>query len=104
MDARLVDQRGIIHARWTRGAATETRETAVEMKHSLRIGCSTAFEHLLHQHDASAWTIAFITQQNVSRAGRDAEAAMHAGAQRLLGIAHMRIGQLFSAEIRAHQM
>src|SRR5438067_11252988 len=104
MDARLIDQRGVIHARWTSGAATETGQTTVEMKHSFRIGCSTAFEHLLHQHDASARTITFVTQQHVSRAGRRAKAAVHTGAQRLLGIAHMRIGELFSAKVGAHQM
>jgi hypothetical protein len=45
------------------------------------------FQHLLDQVDAAARAIELVAQQLVGRAGRGAEAAMHAAAQYLLGLA-----------------
>src|SRR5258706_9348007 len=101
---RCIDQRGIIHAGRAGGLAAEARETAVEMLHRLRGGRRIALKHMLHQYDAPARAVPLVAQNQIGRTGRGAEAAMHASAQRLFRLLHMRIGQLFRAECRAHQM
>src|SRR5258708_1242152 len=74
------------------------------MLHRLGRGRRIALQHMLHQYDAPARTIALVTQDQIGRTGRGAEAAMHARAQRLLRVLHVRIGQLLGAERGAHQM
>ena len=39
-------------------------------------------QHVLHHHDAAARPVALVAEQHIGRAGRGADAAMHAGAQR----------------------
>ncbi len=60
--------------------ATAAAETTVEVQRGGG-GDRIAFEHLLDQVDAPAGAVEFVAQQLIRRAGRRAEAAMHAGAQ-----------------------
>ena len=45
-----------------------------------------AFEHLFDEIDATARAVKFIAQHLIGRAGRSAEAAMHARAQDCVGL------------------
>src|SRR3954469_4572309 len=59
-------------------------------------------QHLLDEGDAPARTIEFIAEQHIGRTGRGAEAAMHAGAQDLVGFRDIGIGQLGERKFGFH--
>ncbi len=59
-------------------------------------------QHFLHQVNTAARTIEFVAQQHISRAGRRAEAAMHAFADHGLRRGHGGIGQPFGGEAGLH--
>ena len=86
MLAADVDQPAVLHARRTRRLAAAAGEAAVEMQLRLR-GDRRALEHLLDQVDAPARAVELVAEQLVRRAGRRAEAAMHARAQDGVGLA-----------------
>ena len=60
------------------------------------------FEHLLHQVDAAARTVALIAKQLVRRAGGIAEAAVNAASQDSVGLANVRLLEVFFAEMGLH--
>src|SRR6202000_27640 len=60
------------------------------------------FQHLLDQVDAAARTVEFVAEQHIGRAGRGTKAAMHAGAQDLVGFRDIGIGELRQAEFGFH--
>ena len=59
-------------------------------------------QHLLDEIDAPARRIELVAEQHIGRAGRLAEAAMHAGAQDLVGGCDVGIGELRQGEIGLH--
>ena len=59
-------------------------------------------QHVLDQIDAAARGIELVAEQHIGRAGRGAEAAMHAGAQDLVGFRDVGIGELREGEIGLH--
>ena len=59
-------------------------------------------QHLLDQVDAPARRIELVAEQHIGRAGRLAEAAMHAGAQNIVRHRDVRIGELREGEIGLH--
>ena len=59
-------------------------------------------QHLLDQVDAPARRIEFVAEQHIGRARRLAEAAMHAGAQNLVGHRDVGIGELREGETGLH--
>src|ERR1700744_532537 len=59
-------------------------------------------QHLLDQINAAARAIELVAEQHIGRTGRGAEAAMHAGAQYLVGFLDVGIGELGEAEIGFH--
>src|SRR5205085_2587445 len=59
-------------------------------------------QHLLDQVDPPARAIEFVAEQHVGRTGRGAEAAMHAGAQYLVGFLDIGVGQLGQREFGLH--
>ena len=59
-------------------------------------------QHLLDEIDSPARTIEFVAQQDIGRAGRGTEAAMHALAQDGVGFGDIGIGQLSEAEFGLH--
>jgi hypothetical protein len=56
----------------------------------------------LHEVDAPTGRVQLVPEQEVSRTGRGAEAAMHAGAQDFLRRLHRRITKLFGGEVGLH--
>ena len=66
------------------------------------VGGSVLLQHLLDQVDPPARAIEFVAEQHIGRAGRGAEAAMHAGAQDLVGLRDIGIGELREAEFGLH--
>ena len=78
-------QVAVLHTRRAGGFAVAASQAAVEMQ--LRLARRrVAFEHLLHQVDAPARAVEVVAEQLVSRAGRSAEAAVHALAQNRFGL------------------
>jgi len=61
-----------------------------------------AREHVFDQVDAAAWTVELVAEQDISRAGRGAKAAMSAVPQHLLGHCNVRIGELLRCEVCSH--
>jgi hypothetical protein len=78
MAARLIHQPLVIDAGGTGGLAVETGETTVDVVDLLGGGRAAFFQHVLHQNNAAARTVTLIAQHDIGRAGRGAEAAMHA--------------------------
>ena len=80
-----VDQVPVLHARRAGGLAIAAGQATVQVQ--LRAARDRgAFEHLLHQVDAAARPVEFVAEQLVGRAGRGAEAAVHALAQDRFGL------------------
>ena len=86
MRAADLDQPAVLHARRAGRLAGAAGEAAVEVELRSR-GRRRALEHLLHQVDAAARPVELVAEQLVGRAGRGAEAAVHALAQDRLGLA-----------------
>src|SRR5436305_1232612 len=61
------------------------------MFYDLLRGRLTLLQHVLDEIDAPAWTIELVAKQEISRAGRGAEAAMNAGAEDFCRLPHGRI-------------
>ena len=100
--AAMLHQMHIIDARRTGRHAGKAGKTAIEMLHGRGRGRFPAFQHLLHEIDAPARAIALISELQIGRAGRGAEAAMDAGAQDIVGSGNLRIGKLENGEFRFH--
>ena len=92
----------VVHARRTGGHAGETGEAAVDVLDHLPGRRPVLFQHLLDEVDPPARAIEFVAEQHIGRAGRGAEAAMHAGAQDLVGFRDIGIGELRQAEFGFH--
>ena len=60
------------------------------------------FQHLLDQVDPPARAIELVAEQHIGRTGRGAEAAMHAGAQDLVGFGDIGVGELGEREFGFH--
>ena len=58
----------------------------------------------LDQIDAPARAVQLVAQQDIGRAGRGAEAAVHAFAQDIVGLGDMRIGHLGQGEGGLHRL
>ena len=85
MGARVVDEVHVVHARRAGGHAGQARQAAVDMLDHLGGRRPVVLQHVLDQVDAPARRIELVAEQHVGRAGRGAEAAMHAGAQDAVG-------------------
>src|SRR5436309_8344611 len=72
------------------------------MFYDLLRGGLTLLQHVLDEIDAPAWTIELVAKQEISRAGRGAEAAMNAGAEDFFRFPHVRICKLREREIGLH--
>ena len=92
----------VVHARRARGHAGEARQAAVDVLDHLGGRRPVVLQHVLDQVDAPARGIELVAEQHIGRAGRGAEAAMHAGAQDLVGLRDVRIGELREGEGGLH--
>ena len=97
MGAGMVDQMHVIDARRAGGHAGEAGQAAVDMRDDLLVGGPAVLQHVLDQVDSPARRIQFVAEHHIGRAGRRAEAAMHAVAQDLFRFRDMRIGELGEA-------
>ena len=102
MRAGVIDQMHVVHARGARRHAGEAREAAVDVRDDLGGRRRIVLQHLLDQVDAAARRIELVAQQHIGRAGRLAEAAMHAGAQNIVRHRDVGIGELGEGEIGLH--
>ena len=87
--AAQLDDASVLHAGRAGCLAGATGEAAIEVGERLRAG-RPALDELLHEVDSPARTVELVAQDAVGRAGGQAEAAVHAGAQQLLGLAAAR--------------
>jgi hypothetical protein len=92
----------VIDAARTGGHAGEAGEAAVDVVGHRRRHLAL-LEHLLHQVDAAARAVALIAGEHIGRAGRGAEAAMHAALQDRIGARDGRIGELNLVESGLHR-
>src|SRR4029077_10475027 len=77
-------------------------KTAVDVLDHLACRPGVLLQHLLDQVDPPARAVQFVAEQHIGRTGRGAEAAMHAGAQDLVGLGDIGIGKLGEAEFGLH--
>ncbi len=82
--ARVVDEVHVVHAGRAGRHAGEAGQAAVDVLDRLGIGRAVVLQHVLHQVDAAARRVVLLAEQHEGRAGRGAEAAMHAFADDLL--------------------
>ena len=104
MRAGVIDQMHVVHARRAGGHAGEARKAAVDVLDDLARRRPVVLQHVLDQVDAPARRIELVAEQHIGRAGRGAEAAMHAGAQDLVGFRDVRIGELREGEGGLHRI
>ena len=76
--ARELDQPVVLHARRARGQAGHAAEALVEVLGDGGVQLDPALDRLLHQPDATARRVHLLVPELVRRAGRQAEAAVHA--------------------------
>ena len=63
---------------------------------------AAGLEQVLDEVDAAARAVALVAEGDIGRAGRCAEAAMHARAQDAFEFANVRIGERFGGELGLH--
>ena len=92
--AGVVDQVHVMHARGAGGHAGEAGQAAVDMLDDVGGRRAVVLQHVLDQVDAPARRIELVAEQDIGRAGRGAETAMHAGAKDPIGFRGIRVGEL----------
>jgi hypothetical protein len=102
MGACVIDEVHVMHPGRARRHAGKAGEAAVDMLDHLGGRRGAVLQHVLDQVDASARRIELVAQQHIGRAGRGAEAAVHARAQDALRFRDVRIGELSKGEIGLH--
>ena len=83
MGARMIHEMHVVHAGGAGRHAGKARQAAIHMLDHLRRGRPVVLQHVLDEIDATARGIQFVAFEQVGRAGRGAEAAMHAAPQDL---------------------
>ena len=68
----------------------------------VRLDLAAGLEQILDEVDAPARAVALVALRDIGRAGRGAEAAMHARAQNAFEFADVRIGERFGGELGLH--
>ena len=84
MRAGMVDKVHVMHARGAGRHAGEAGEATVNMFDDIGGGGFAAFQHIFDHINAPTRAIEFVAEQEISRAGRGAEAAMDAGTENFL--------------------
>src|SRR5215217_8820622 len=99
----VIDQVHVIDARRAGRHAAEARQATIDVLDLRRRGRAIALQHRLDEVDAPARAVALVAQQHVGRAGRGAEAAMHALAQDVLAARGLGIVELGQREVGLHR-
>ena len=100
--AGVIDQVHVVHAGRAGRHAGEAGQAAVDMGDDFPVGRASVLQHVLDQVDAPARAVELVAQRHIGRAGRGAEAAMHAFAQDAFGFRDMRVGELLGREGGLH--
>ena len=96
-----LDQVAVLHARRAGRLAVAAGQAAVEVK-LRRPRRRVALEHLLDEIDPAARAVELVAEQLVGRAGRGAEAAVHALAQDRLGLGAVGGAGEFGSDVGLH--
>src|SRR5690242_13560241 len=102
--AAVIDEVHVMHARWAGRHTGETGEAPVDVLDGFGADRLAALEHILYQVDAAARAVELVAEQDISRTGCSAEAAMNAGAQDLFRGGGIRIGELRQRELGPHAL
>src|SRR5262245_22943526 len=76
--ALLLDERCVLHTRGTGGDTGQTAKTAIEVLHERRAHLDPSFDAGLHQINPPARRIHLLAPEQIRRARRQTEAAVHA--------------------------
>ena len=98
----MVDQMHVVDARRAGRHAGQAGQAAVDMGDGLLVGRAAVFQHVLDEINPPARAVELIAERHIGRAGRRAEAAMHAFAQDRFGLRDMRVGELGEGEGGLH--
>src|SRR3546814_10543097 len=90
------------HAGLESGNVGQGGQAAVDVSNLLLSRWPVVLQHVLDQVDPAARAVELVAEQNVGRTGRGAEAAMHAGAQDLVGDLDVGVGALCQGEVGLH--
>ena len=101
--ARMVDQVHVVDPRRAGRHAGEAGEAAVDVAGDRGVGRRVLLQHVLDQVDAPARAVPLVAKDRVSRAGGEAETAMDAGAEHLVGLRQCRERQLALGELGLHR-
>ena len=85
MDAGVIDEMHVVDAGGARGHAGEAGQAAVDVLDHICGRRPVVLEHVLDEVDSPAGRIELVAEEHISRTGRGAESAMHAGAQDAVG-------------------
>ena len=102
MRTRMIDEMHVVHPGGARRHAGQTGQAAVDVLHDFGRHRPFVLQHVLDQVDAPARRIELVAVEHVSRTSRGTETAMHAGAQDLLRLRDVRIGELRQRESGLH--
>ena len=101
-DARLVDEAPVVDPRRARRLARQAGEAAVDVLDGLRRRGAAGLQHFLHEVDAPARRVELVPEQDVGRAGRQAEPAVDALPQHAVRVRDQGIGELLLGETGLH--
>jgi hypothetical protein len=100
--SRVIYQMHVVHIRGTRGHAGKTGEAAVNVLDFRGGWPALVLQHVLHQIDAATRAVELVPQEQIGRAGRQTESAVHALANYRFGAGSSRILELPCRELRLH--
>ena len=102
LDPRVIDEPAIVDARGAGRHAGEAAQAMVDRRDVLGLDLAAGLKQILDEIDAAARAVALVAERDIGRAGRGAEAAMHARAQNAFEFADVRIGERFGGELGLH--
>jgi hypothetical protein len=97
-----VDEMRVVDLHGARRHARQAGQAAIEMMHRFGVGRTALFQHGADQIDAAARRVVLVAGQHIGRAGRGAEAVVHAGFQDAVGLGDLRLCELFECESGLH--
>jgi hypothetical protein len=98
----MVDKMHVVHAGGAGGHAGEAGQAAVDVLDHLFVRRPVVLQHVLDEVDPAARRVELIAERHIGRAGRRAEAAVHAFADDAFGFGDSGIGELRRGEGGLH--
>src|ERR1700733_16007731 len=100
----MVNKMHVIDARGAGRHARQAGEAPVDMLDHLGRRRAVVLQHVLDQVDAAPRAVELVAEQDVGRACRSAEAAVHAAAQYLCGSADVGVGEWRGGEVGVYYL